>query len=134
MTVVLDTNVIIAALVANGLCRELVHRTIRLRVLATSEALLDELEATLREKFDVTASTRVFLGLFRRSIRMVEPIALRSPVCRDRKDDIVLATAVAAGADTIVSGDQDLLVLGSYEGITIVSPRSFLETLDRRDS
>lgn len=130
MTVVLDTNIVIAALVANGLCRELLHRTIRLRILATSDALLDELEATLRDKFDLTPSVAAFLDLFRASIRVVEPKALPAPVCRDRTDDVVLATAVAAEADAIVTGDQDLLVLGSYGGIRIISPRSFLERLD----
>jgi uncharacterized protein len=54
---------------------------------------------------------------------------LPARVCRDETDDVVLATAVAAEADAIVTGDQDLLVLGSYEGIDIVSPRSFLERL-----
>ena len=43
---------------------------------------------------------------------------------------VVLATAVAARANVIVTGDQDLLVLGSFEGVAIVSPRQFLERLD----
>lgn len=131
MTVVLDTNVVVAALVANGLCRELVHRTIHLRVLATSDPLLHELETTLRDKFDVTPSVASFLHLFRASIRVVEPRPLPEPVCRDRTDDVVLATALGAGADVIVTGDQDLLVLRSYEGVSILSPRAFLQRLDR---
>jgi putative PIN family toxin of toxin-antitoxin system len=131
VTVVLDTNVIVAAVVANGLCRELVHRTIRQRVLATSDALLDELDATLRDKFAVTPAVAAFIDLFRASIRLVDPKPLPARVCRDPSDDVVLATAVAAAADAIVTGDQDLLVLGSYAGIGIVSPRAFLEGLDR---
>jgi uncharacterized protein len=129
--VVLDTNIVVAALVANGLCRELVHRTIRLRVLATSEALLQELDTTLRDKFDITPSVAAFLDLFRASIQVAEPKPLPARVCRDETDDVVPATAVAAEADAIVTGDQDLLVLGSYEGIDLVSPRSFLERLDQ---
>jgi putative PIN family toxin of toxin-antitoxin system len=132
VTVVLDTNVVVAALVANGLCRELLRRTIRLRILATSDALLQELGATVRDKFDITPSVATFLDLFRASIRLAEPKPLPARVCRDQTDDVVLATAVAAGADVIVTGDQDLLVLGSYENISIVSPRSFLERLDRQ--
>jgi putative PIN family toxin of toxin-antitoxin system len=131
VTIVLATNILVAALVANGLCRELVHRTIRRRVLATSEALLQELETTLRDKFDVTPSVAAFFDLFRASTQVVEPKSLPAPVCRDGTDDVVLATAVAAEADAIVTGDQDLLVLGSYQDISIVSPRSFLEWLDR---
>lgn len=131
MTVVPDTNVVVAALVANGLCRELLHRMIRLRILVTSDALLRELDTTLRDKFEVTPSVAAFFGLFRASIHVVEPKPLPAPVCRDSTDDVVLATAVAADADAIVTGDQDLLVLGSYQAISIVSPRSFLERLDR---
>jgi putative PIN family toxin of toxin-antitoxin system len=130
VTVVLDTNVVIAALVAQGLCREVVHRAVRLRVLASSDGLMEELEQTLRRKFIITPATTAFLKAFRQQLHVVEPASLPKPVCRDRDDDLVLATAVAAGADFIVTGDDDLLVFGGYEGIAIVSPRRFLERLD----
>ena len=134
MTVVVDTNVIVAALVANGLCREVLHRAIRLRLLVTSDALLAELETTLRDKFELTPSASAFLDLFRASTRVVRPHALPAPVCRDSTDDVVLATAVAASADLIVTGDNDLLVLKWYARIRIPSPRAFLEGLDRLGS
>ena len=130
MTVVLDTNVLVAALVAEGLCREVVHRAVRMRVLATSTDLLGELDATLERKFRITPATTAFLTAMRQQIRLVESQKLPKPVCRDRDDDLVLATAVAARADVIVTGDQDLLVLGAFEGVAIVSPRQFLERLD----
>lgn len=131
MTVVLDTNVLVASLVANGLCREVVHRAIRLRLLATSDALLDELERTLQEKFAITPSAEDFLRQLRAGVRVAAPQALSTPVCRHATDDMVLATAIGAGADLIVTGDQDLLALGSYQGVRILSPRSCLERLDR---
>ncbi|MCC7031650.1 MAG: putative toxin-antitoxin system toxin component, PIN family [Acidobacteria bacterium] len=130
MTVVLDTNVLVAALVAEGLCREVVHRVIRMRGVATSRPLLDELDATLRRKFTVTPATAAFLKAFRELVRVVDPAPLEQAVSRDPDDDIVLATAVAAGANLIVTGDDDLLVLGTYAGIAIVSPRRLLEMLD----
>jgi putative PIN family toxin of toxin-antitoxin system len=130
VTVVLDTNVLVAALVAEGLCREVVHRVIRMRAVATSRPLLDELDTTLRRKFKVTPATAAFLKAFRQLVRVVELAPLEHPVCRDPDDDIVLATAVAASATLIVTGDDDLLVLGTYAGIAIVSPRRLLEMLD----
>lgn len=130
MTVVLDTNVVIAALVAEGLCREVVHRAVRLRVLASSDGLMEELDHTLRRKFTITRATAAFLKAFRQQIQIVEPASLPKRVCRDRDDDLVLATTVAARADFIVTGDDDLLVLGEYERVAIVSPRRFLERLD----
>ena len=131
MTVVLDTNVVVAALVANGLCREVFRRAARRRALVTAPALLDELEATLNRKFIVTGRTSAFLRMLRTQVRLVEPTRLASPICRDPDDDVVLAAAVAGGADRIVTGDRDLLDLGVYEGIQIVTPRQFLEWLDR---
>ncbi len=55
--------------------------------------------------------------------------ALASPVSRDPDDDAVLACALAAKADLIVSGDQDLLVLQAFEGIPIVTIAQALERL-----
>lgn len=130
MTVVLDTNVVVAALVAEGLCREVVHRAVRMRVLASSRPLMDELEGTLKRKFRITPATAAFLRAFRQQVRLVEPRPLRKPVCRDPDDDLVLATAVGASATMIVTGDDDLLVLKRYAGIEVVTPRRFLERLD----
>jgi hypothetical protein len=50
-------------------------------------------------------------------------------VCRDPADDLVLAAAVEGRADKIVTGDDDLLVLGDFERIAIVTPRGFLDTI-----
>ncbi len=46
------------------------------------------------------------------------------------EDNLVLATAVSASADVLISGDRQLLKLGSYEGVHILSPRDFLAYLD----
>jgi putative PIN family toxin of toxin-antitoxin system len=116
--------------VARGLCHEVVRLVIRLHAVVTSVALLDELERTLRDKFEVTPEVAAFLKQFRTAVRIVTPVRLPSPVCRDADDDVVLATAIAAGADFIVTGDNDLLVLRSYEGIRISSPREFLMLLE----
>ena len=51
-------------------------------------------------------------------------------LARFKREALVLATAVAAGATMIVTGDDDLLVLGNYSRIEIVPPRCFLERLD----
>lgn len=127
MIVVPDTNVLVAALVANGLCTEVVLHGIRQRSLVSSTRLLDELDRTLQRKFDVTPAVAKFLELFRSDIRIVEPVVLAQPVCRDPDDDEVLATALAAKADLIITGDQDLLVLRAFAGIDIVTPRQYLE-------
>lgn len=130
MTVVFDTNVVVAALLANGLCHEAFRRAARQRALVSSPALVDELESTLRRKFAVTASVGTFLETLREQIRLVVPEPLPRPVRRDHDDDPAPAAAVAAAADCIITDDRDLLVLRAYEGIRLLSPRQFLEWLD----
>jgi len=70
-----------------------------------------------------------FLEQWRRRVQLVEPAPLASPVSRDADDDVVLASAVAGGASVIVTGDQDLLVLGRFNNIDIIPPREFLKRL-----
>ena len=129
MTVVLDTNVIVAALVAKGLCHEVVVRALGSSSVVTSPALLDELEHTLRAKFTLGPAATAFLEQLRLRVRLVVPVPLSAPVSRDTDDDVVLATAVAANATVIVTGDLDLLVLRRFHRIEIVSPRDFLSRL-----
>lgn len=131
MKVVCDTNVLIAALVADGLCRDIVKRRLPRLDLVTSKGLLVELEETLRRKFRVDPRNIPFLSAYRERVQLVKPAKLKRPVCRDPDDDLVIATAIAAAADCILTGDEDLLVLERYEGIAIVSPRAFVEALDR---
>ncbi len=63
-----------------------------------------------------------FLRLCRERAIVVRPEALKRRVCRDADDDVVLGTAKVAGADAILTGDEDLPVLRSFEGIAIWRP------------
>ena len=62
-------------------------------------------------------------------MELFEPRPLDGPVCRDPADDHVLALALAANADMIVSGDEDLLILESFAGIAIVTPADAVKRL-----
>jgi putative PIN family toxin of toxin-antitoxin system len=63
-----------------------------------------------------------------RALVQVSPISeLNVPTLRERNDNMILATAIVAEADAIVTGDLDLLVLQEYEGIVIVTARDFLD-------
>ena len=66
MTVVFDTNVLVAAIVAKGLCHEALDRALAGRLLASSIPLLDELEETLHRKLDAGPATKDFLSRLRR--------------------------------------------------------------------
>jgi putative PIN family toxin of toxin-antitoxin system len=129
--VVCDTNVLVAGVVADGLCRDIVKRRLPRVDLVTSRVLLDELARTLRRKFGTNPADVPLVAAYRERATIVRPVPLPQPVCRDRDDDAVLATAVAGDADVILTGDEDLLVLGEYQGIRILTPRRFVEVMDR---
>ncbi len=55
----------------------------------------------------------------------------RTTTCRDPLDDKFLEVAVSGKAGVIISGDEDLIALGTFEGIPIVRPAVFLEMLEQ---
>jgi putative PIN family toxin of toxin-antitoxin system len=122
----LDTNVVVAGIVAEGLCREILEIQVPEHDVMLSQVLWDELVTTLRRKFGLTPDELPILALYRQHATWCKPSALADAVCRDPDDDWVLATAVAGEAEVIVSGDADLLSLSSYSGIELLSPRQFL--------
>jgi uncharacterized protein len=125
--IVLDTNVLIAALIARGVCHELLEHCALRHTVLTSEFILNEVGEKLVDKFgyseDLAASA---ISIFRSRMEIVITSNLESPVCRDPDDDNILAAAVSGNADCVVTGDKDLLVLKRYEGCDILSPRDFL--------
>ena len=128
MRIVLDTNVLIAAFIARGMCRELLEHCVRHHKLVTSEFILNEFREKLTGKFKFTsAEANAAAALLQTRMIVVDPTGLNSPVCRDADDDNVLATAAAGNCDCIVTGDKDLLVLRRFSGIDIVSAGDFLE-------
>jgi uncharacterized protein len=129
--IVVDTNVIIAGLVAEGICRDIVKRRLPACELFTSRALLDELAAKLQEKFGLDPNELPLLKIYEDEAAVIKPSKLSESVCRDEDDDEVLATALAAKAEIILTGDKDLLMLKEFQGVKILSPRQFAEWMDR---
>ncbi len=130
MKLVVDTNVLIAGLAGEGLCRDIVKRRLPAFELFTSRILLDELAGKLREKFHLNPDELPLLKIYADEATIVKPKPLSEPVCRDPDDDVVLATALTANAEMILTGDKDLLVLKQFQGIKIISPRQFVERID----
>ncbi|MFN9731147.1 MAG: putative toxin-antitoxin system toxin component, PIN family [Pseudomonadota bacterium] len=129
MRIVLDTNVVVSALLWRGTPHHLLA-TIGQRSsiqLYSSTALLEELadvltrpSATKRLAL-IGRSAREVLADYVEAIELVEPASVPRVVLGDVDDDQVIAASVAARADLIVSGDRKhLLPLGSHQGIDIV--------------
>ena len=137
MRAVIDTNVLIAALLWRGPPHALLERVRSSSVsLVSSPALMSELADVIgRAKFDAilvrtNTSRERLLAEVRQLAEVIEPPPLRRPVCRDPDDDQVLAVALAAKVDLVVSGDIDLLSLGNFENIPIVAPAQALDLID----
>jgi uncharacterized protein len=135
--IVIDTNVLLSALLWRSTPHLLLEQVrISNAELVTSQALLDELAGALkRPKFASilrrTASTpERLLSEIQVLAEIVLAPNLPQPVSRDPDDDAVLACALGAKADLIVSGDADLLVLQAFESIPIVSPAQALQLLN----
>ena len=135
MKLVLDTNVLIAAFIARGTCHELLEHCALRHTIFISDFILNEFETNLVSKFGFTAEeAAAAAALVHTRAVMHSPEPLSERVCRDRDDDNVLALALAASADCIVTGDKDLLLLAQYRGLPVVAPGEFwqFENSNRR--
>ncbi len=86
-----------------------------------------------RRKFDryLTMQERSRLvTVLDRECELREP-KIRVDACRDRTDNALLAFAIDGRAEVIVTGDRDLLVLNPFRGVSIRTPRAFVEQHER---
>jgi putative PIN family toxin of toxin-antitoxin system len=127
--IVLDTNVIVSALIWRGPPYELLQMAIDgVADLCTSLPLLDELhEVLMRDHLSTRLGQRHVsvedaVTLYGDLAFIVSPILTPRVVPGDADDDHVIAAAIAARADLLVSGDRHLLILGSHRSIRIVTP------------
>lgn len=136
MRLVLDTNVVVSGLIWGGVPRRLLDlaRDGYLS-LFTSNVLLDELADVLaREKFaPLLASQRITPALLMQGYsilaKSVTPQGIQRTV-RDPKDDAVIATALVAQAEAVITGDNDLLVLHPWQRIQILNPAQALQLIE----
>jgi len=135
---IIDTNVFIAGLLWRGSPHVLLeHARAGTLTVISSSTLIAELAGVLgRAKFaailsKTSTSLERTIAEVRQLAELIDPPPLERPVCRDSTDDHVLALALSANADMVVSGDDDLLVLGSFANIPIVTPADAVKRLVR---
>jgi len=130
---VFDSNTIVSAFLfeqsSPGLAlKEALARGQVLLSIDVAEELADVLR---REKFDRYVGRKIREEFLRALIRDSVYVEISETIqaCRDSKDDKFLELAVSGGASHIVTGDDDLLALHPFRGISIVTPRQFLDLL-----
>lgn len=134
MKIVLDTNIFVSGWLWAGIPARF-FRLARTRqlIICASEPILAELENTLKKQKlqarlqSLSFTVNVLMSGTRELVEIYPISTLDVPELRDPNDNMILAMAIAAGAEAIVTGDLDLLVLQEYQGIRIVTTREFLE-------
>jgi putative PIN family toxin of toxin-antitoxin system len=136
LKVVLDTNQLVSSLLSTrGLQRQLIDAWRAGRfVLMPGPGQIEETgevlgRPRLQRKYVISNEDREALLRLLRTDGQLLSEAPPAGVCRDPDDDLLLGCAGAAGADCLVTGDEDLLVVGEYRGVRILRAREFLTLL-----
>jgi putative PIN family toxin of toxin-antitoxin system len=120
----LDTNVLVSAYTARGICADLLRYILAEHELLTGEVHLAELRHVLRERFHVSPELIATVEAELRDEHIIPKPTKPSPLpMRDPDDRWVLASAVNGQADLLVTGDHDLLEIADQASVAIVDPR-----------
>lgn len=128
MRVVLDTNILVSAILGKEL-GEIVDYWDRgaFRVIVSAEIMAEYTAVLARPKFKLDTELVVaIISYVERKAEWVSPTEKIKQIQSDPKDDIFIECAVSGKADYIVSGDNHLLALSQFRDIPIVTPRHFL--------
>ncbi len=130
MRVFLDTNVLVSAFAARGLCADLLELVLLEHDLIVGANVMRELQKALREKVRLPAARTTEIVEFV-SGEAAEVVNKVSPaeVDVDADDALVLGEALAARAEFFVTGDAALLKFDAIATLRIASPRGFWEIL-----
>lgn len=128
MKILFDTSVLIAAFVTRGQTFDLIKDAVFRHEVVCTEYVLNEFKQVMEKKFDKKLSHEArALSVFVLKKYFIHGVSAPhvEAVCRDPKDDPILADAVANDVDLIVTGDKDLLVLKKHKQIRIISPNEY---------
>jgi putative PIN family toxin of toxin-antitoxin system len=130
MIVVLDTNVCVSALQFTSTQSTptlALAKAVNQDTIATCDAIEHELVRILMHRFNWTPqhTEETLRRMLENSIRVTIHGTVK--ICRDPDDDMILECAERAHATVIVTGDKDLLTLGSYKHTRIINPAEYLQ-------
>ena len=133
MRVVLDANVLIAAYAARGLCESILELCIANDDIFLTTAILADVRDKLVRRIKLPAEKAgEIVSFLKNNAELVVPAEVPPTLCRDPDDHDILGAAKTAIADFIITGDDDLLVIGEFAGTKILKPRQYWEEFSRR--
>jgi putative PIN family toxin of toxin-antitoxin system len=132
--VVLDTNVLISALLFKGELSKIVGFWQEGRIIPIiSKETFDELRSVLEYPKFFLSHSEIRSLIEREILPFFEVVNVSKHVkgaCRDPGDDMFISSAISANADTIVTGDKDLFDLKKYRSIRIIRASDFISMFD----
>lgn len=130
----LDSNVYVSAFAFGGKPGRVIEMATEGSIdVAVSDAIIAEVRRVLLTKFGWSPErAAVVVEAIETMATPTTPMEMLDVVERDRDDNRVLECATAAQSEFVVTGDTDLLTLGSFRGIAIVTVASFLQQFDVR--
>lgn len=127
MKIFLDTNVLMSAFIAHGICADIFRIILSEHELIISTYVLDELENVFDKKINLPPLQIQEILQYLNTFKVIKD---HNPPCvinlRDKDDIPVLAAALNSGADILVTGDKDLLEVTTEYNIKIINPKAFL--------
>ena len=127
MRVVLDSSVMVAAFTTHGVCHELFEYCLKNTTIFSSDYIADEIERILIQKIKIPAKkTSAIIHYLKSHTEWIVPEKITVEGLRDPKDQmVIIATALSADADYLITGDKDMLVLKMVKKTIILTPRDF---------
>jgi putative PIN family toxin of toxin-antitoxin system len=131
--VIIDTNLWISFLITNNLniLSELFLFE-RFQIIFSDELFNEFLDVARRPKFKKyfdEKSVQLLIENISKKLEFIE-VASAISICRDLKDNFILALSIDGNADYIVTGDKDLLSLNGFKGKKIISINEFIKIID----
>ena len=130
MRVVLDTNVVVSALLlSDSVPRQAFDKALdHGEIIISTPVLLELAEVLARNKLNKYLTEQERMRFLVALLKESELVGITEQIsdCRDPNDNKFLELAVCGNADVLVTGDDDLLVLNPFRGIALLTPRDFL--------
>jgi putative PIN family toxin of toxin-antitoxin system len=134
MKAVLDTNVLVSALIKAGKPRDLFNKLAIDKQIVLSRAILEEFLDVIEDpkiaKYTSEKDVNVFLNTLKNAARIVKVKSKFKAVKEDPDDDAIIRAAYDGKANYIASGDRHLLALKQFKGIRIVTVDEMLNALN----
>jgi putative PIN family toxin of toxin-antitoxin system len=134
MRVLLDTNVIVSAVTTRGLCADVFRAVLAAHELVICPQVLKEVRRILGMKFGVPEQLIAeYLELISQEAILTKPEDLPDLAIEDQADAAIVAAAIVAKAEVLVTGDHELQGLKNIRNVRIISPRAFWEELTTQE-